>query len=621
MEPIYHTNLTIPIVSLLNGLILIFGFFCFGKVLQKKLNINSLIEEVSIPDFQNILVSILFSIILLYPICLFFEGSKYVLKFYAYIIYGFGILNLILLFVKLKSNKIKFFKKKLDINFIIFISILIGLALLSSAPVTNADSLDYHLFTSKYLVENGKYPTFLTNFHSSYVSGSGEILIALGLLVGSEQFGSILQFTGLLSLIGILKKFRSPYYFYILMISSPVIVFFVSSLKPQLFSICSIVLALSLIFFSKFNKENIKSYELKKIFFICLILFTSITVKFSFILSASLLIFMILLNNFNINRLIKIIPIILLCYCLTVLPSVIWKYKTFSGNFFELFYNPFSTERYGLFYFKQYLTNLSEKNFHWFVIPTSLGNFTHSLGLGTLSIFYLYYLRFNKKTYHLLFLLIIFFIVSYNFGQFTARFFLEPYMWVIIFISKYNKIIKINKIHEFFYRIQSLLFICILLYGVTNLSIGVINSDLRDKVLEKNAMSYKFFKWVNKELKDYKSPILTFERSISFSNNLAISRDHLFFVNMSKIEAKDYANEIKDLNPKFMVFSSDNTTHRKYLGCTTEMYSHAKNISFHAARNPLNKNQNKFDGYIYKIDTSKMPKCINPNKVDTYSRQ
>ena len=194
-------------------------------------------------------------------------------------------------------------------------------------------------------------------------------------------------------------------------------------------------------------------------------------------------------------------------------------------------------------------------------------------------------------------------------------------MWVIMFISKYNKIIKINKIHEFFFRLQSLVFICILLYGVTNLSIGVINSDLREKVLEKNAMSYKFFKWVNQELKEYKSPILSFERSISFSNNLAISRDHIYFVNMSKIDAKDYVSEIKKLNPKFMVFSSNNTTHRKYLGCTTEMYSHAKDISFHAARNPLNKNPNKFDGFIYKIDSSKMPECINPKKVDTYARQ
>ena len=94
--------------------------------------------------------------------------------------------------------------------------------MLSFAPVTNADSLDYHLYTAKYLINNGQFPTYLTNFHSSYLSGSGEIFIALGLLVGSEQFGSILQLSGIISLIGVLKKYKSNYFFYLLIISSPV---------------------------------------------------------------------------------------------------------------------------------------------------------------------------------------------------------------------------------------------------------------------------------------------------------------------------------------------------------------------------------------------------------------
>ena len=51
-------------------------------------------------------------------------------------------------------------------------------------------------------------------------------------------------------------------------------------------------------------------------------------------------------------------------------------------------------------------------------------------------------------------------------------------------------------------------------------------------------MGYKFFKWVNNELKKDNSPIISFERSISFSKNLPISRDHIFFVNMSKIKLK-----------------------------------------------------------------------------------
>ena len=40
----------------------------------------------------------------------------------------------------------------------------------------------------------------------SNLFGGGESLIAIGLIGGSEQFGSILQFSGLISVLGLLKK-------------------------------------------------------------------------------------------------------------------------------------------------------------------------------------------------------------------------------------------------------------------------------------------------------------------------------------------------------------------------------------------------------------------------------
>ncbi len=622
MEPIYHTNLEIPIISLLNGIILIIGFYFFGKNLQKTLKISSIVKEISQNDYQNILIAIIFSSIILYPICLFFESSSYILRFFSYGVYIFGFINIIFLAKEffLKKNINLFFHK--DLNYILFILIFIGLLLLSFAPVTNADSLDYHLFTAKYLIKNGMFPEYLTNFHSSYLSGSGEMFIALGLLIGSEQFGSILQFSGLISLIGVLKKYKSPYFFYLLIISSPVLIFFISSAKPQLFTICSSAFAFCLIFFSNFNKTRTMTInDFKKIFLVSIILISSITVKFSFILSCAILLLILLLKYLSLKKIITVLFIIFLTYCLVVFPSIIWKYTTYSGNFFELFYGPFSTERYGLDSFKHYLIKLSEANVLWFILPTSFGNFTHSLGFGSICIFYLYQLRFIKNTLNLISILILFFLISYVFGQFTARFFLEPYMWIILYLARNHKLIRINVFHEFFYRVQSVIFFGIVLYGISNLTIGVVNSDLRERVLEKNAMGYTFFKWVNNELKNFNSPIISFQRSISLSKNFPISRDHLFYVNLSKPEAKDYIYEIKRINPKFLVFSSGGTSYKKYIGCTTGLYSHKKDAFSIAVRNPLNKNNEKFDIYIYKLDTSLMPKCINPNRVDTYSRQ
>ena len=45
----------------------------------------------------------------------------------------------------------------------------------------------------------------ITHFHT-LLGGAGEIMIAIGLLFGSDQFGNIIQFSGLISIFGIFKN-------------------------------------------------------------------------------------------------------------------------------------------------------------------------------------------------------------------------------------------------------------------------------------------------------------------------------------------------------------------------------------------------------------------------------
>jgi len=621
VQPIYHTFLTIPIFSLLNGIILILGFYYLGGYLQKIFKIEKIVEEVSIKSYQNISISVSFILILIYPICLFIPKSDLILKFVAVSIYLFSLYKLFknLKFLNLPHIDLK--KIFLNFDYLIFIILFLGLALLSFAPVTNADSLDYHLFTAKYLLENGNFPTYLTNFHSSRLSGAGEVMIALGLALGSEQFGSILQFSGLISLLGILKKKKVPYIFYIILFSSPVLIFFVSSIKPQLFSICSNAFVFSLIFFENFNKKNkSENYFTKKIILILGLLFLSTQIKFSFYLSAFLLTIFFILENLDFKRIIQIIKIALILYIIIILPSIIWKHLMFNGNFLELFFSPFSTELYGLNNFKTYLTALSEKGNYWFFVPTSLSNFTHSLGLGSLMFLYLIKLNIGYQKYLIISLITLFISISYFFGQFTSRFFYEPYLWIIVYLIKYNNFLKLNVIFKTLLRSQALIFTLITFYGVITLSPGFINSQLRDKILEKKASGYSFFKWVNYNLENYNEPIIAFDRSISFSKNFPISGDHLYYVNLNKKEAKKYVEEIKRINPKFVVFSDRNTTHKKYIGCMTKLFKHGKDKDLVAVRNPIGRTKSKFDAYIYEIDTNLMPKCINPEKVDPYAR-
>jgi hypothetical protein len=624
MQPIYHSFLTVPILSLINGLIFLSGLYFFGYYLQKIFKIEDVISKVSNTNYQNILISTNFLLIILYPICLYIPNSNVILKIVSIIIFIFGIINIICNFNFLKKIK-KLINKSnklfLNIDFLLYFLLIFGLILLSFAPVTNADSLDYHLFTAKHLLQHGSYPNYLTNFHATRLSGSGEIMIALGLFVGSEQFGSVLQVSGLISLLGVLRKIKAPYIFYVILLSSPVIIFFSSSVKPQLFSICSVAFVFSLIFFDKFKKKIfLDNFEKKKIILSVIVLFASTQVKFSFILSAFLLTLFLFIYNFKKEKLKKILKIILISYFFIIFPSIIWRFLNFGGNFFELLYSPFSTSSYGLDFFKMYLVNLNANHFAWFLVPLDIEKLTQSLGIGSIMIFYLFKLENKKQNYHLAILIFIFFIISYFFGQFSARFFLEPYVWLIIYLSKFYQSFKINYFYKMLLRVQAGIIIIMIFFGVFTLTKGVISSELRDKVLEKYASGYTFFKWVNHNLKNNTEPLMSFNRSISFSKNFAISRDHLFYVNPAKDEAKNYLDEIKKIRPKYLVVSSQNITYTKYKNCILRLYKTEKNIDHMAVRNPLISSNKKYDIFIYEISVDLMPKCINPDKVDSYSR-
>ena len=158
---------------------------------------------------------------------------------------------------------------------------LIVFFLISIAPVTHSDSLDYHLEASKFIAKYGYFPDKLNNYHFLLI-GAGEALMSLSFIFKSHQFGNIIQFSGLVSLIGILKRNKeNSLYYSLILLSTPVIIFLASSPKPQLFSIASNVFLVALIY--KNREVLFKREELNYLLVLVLtILINSINTKFSF---------------------------------------------------------------------------------------------------------------------------------------------------------------------------------------------------------------------------------------------------------------------------------------------------------------------------------------------------
>ena len=132
-------------------------------------------------------------------------------------------------------------------------------------------------------------------------------------------------------------------------------------------------------------------------------------------------------------------------------------------------------------------------------------------------------------------------------------------------------------------------------------------------MLEKNANGYSFFKWANLEVNNlnYNGAIIVFERSVSLLNkNLFISKDFIYFTDIDKNEYKNYNEEIKSINPKYIISTSNDIQYiEKYFkNCDLSIIKRKEKIGRHTSRKPFTYGS-YYDGLIYKINTNKMPQC------------
>ena len=92
-------------------------------------------------------------------------------------------------------------------------------------------------------------------FHSR-LAGSGEVLNALGLIIGAEQFGPLMQFFGLISIASIVYFIKENVFeedknwkltLVLALLCTPVFVFLSGSAKPQLLPLAMTSLAMALL--------------------------------------------------------------------------------------------------------------------------------------------------------------------------------------------------------------------------------------------------------------------------------------------------------------------------------------------------------------------------------------
>ena len=314
------------------------------------------------------------------------------------------------------------------------------------------------------------------------------------------------------------------------------------------------------------NKNNI-------IFFIFIII-TSITAKFSFILSGFIISSLILFEAYKRKYLLN--TFIIICILLTIFyfPNLFWKWTQYGGNFLELIYSPFTTNLVGIDNFKSMLMNHgNEKPFYWLFFPLHYKEITQTLGVGFLLYFFLIY-NYKKNTLGLV-VVTFFILIGFLFGQKQPRFFFEVYFWIIFLVCLNRETISNNYFFKGLVILQSFIVFLVSFYGVVTLSQGLISNKLEQKVLKDHANGYSLYRWANSVLNENRDPVMYFHRSISLAKNKAVSSNFLYYIDPKDPESKIYFEKLRSISPKYAVLYLKSDLN-KYSNCFIELVEKKK---------------------------------------------
>jgi hypothetical protein len=608
-----YLQLLSPLISVFFGL----GFYFIGSFLINILNFGSVINKISDPHYQYASISICFFLLIFYPITLYgLLNTQYIVIIsIIFLLTGFIFFLFSLKKIIIFTKKILKFKSFSSFSIFLVYSLLFGFFLLTLSPITGADALGYHLPVSQKLLNTGSYPVEIYDLDASK-AGSGEVLFAFALSVNAFQFTNISQFIGLYSIYGILKRFchlslneNQKKHILLIFLSCPFLVFLLSASKPQLIFVSFTTIAISILL--SISKKN----SFKEILLLTIILCCSYFSKIHFVISSSLIglasFFIFFKRYFALNKSIYLLIVIVS----TTLPIFYWRHLNLKIIFPDfLIYNfPKHLDSYIEYY--SHIKNYIIHKFPFiFFIPLSPSDLSITFGLSffvLITPFFLIKKRFFDNL--LLFLILAFIIISLIFSMKDPRFFLEPFLWSLILLIKNFKYFKYQKIIKVFNKyilIQSCIVLFIISYALIALLIpSLVSKKSFYETLIKNADGFSLFEWSN-SIVPSNSVLISTHRSIFFSEPETIKIEALQYC---KQDCELYFQEIKRKRPEFILFYGVNKNliygQFNLSKCVSDLYSFKNTVGTASARNPFARNNNYYNGYIYKIIESDFSKC------------
>lgn len=465
-------------------------------------------------------------------------------KFISEIFFLILFSQILFIFLNIKHNKFNL-NFDLKIDGILVLIVFFSLFLISILPLSDADSISLYQYLPTVIYNQGLNDiNFYQNLEFTLLSNT-EILLLISPILKSDNFGSILNLVTLVFFV--LINFKNHKNFIFIIFSSPLIIYFISAQKLQLFFGLLYLLSFILI-----NKKLItKKWEL--FIFILLLTFYS-SGKISYILlTIPLFLYFFYINFHNWKN---IFIYLLISFLIVYLPLFILKQYYF-GNILAPFLDNLigkNTESFNAFAFslRSIAGWISDPyNILLYLRPFFSFDLNHlASSLGLVFLLMLIDIKLLKKTIYLPIILIFLVLAT---GQILPRYYFEAFLLLAYFYHPQKFLIKL-----FIYsQILGIFVISIVFIYFAYIKYDVV----QNKSKYMNKFSYSFFnsKQIKKDGLNGKVLDFSLDRhSIFFDKDVYSSRYLTILNNYNNLDKQNFKNFLNENSFNYVITNSLN---------------------------------------------------------------
>ena len=509
--------------------------------------------------------------------------------------------------------------------------LLLGMGLLALGPVTNADALDYHMGVAIAVLNSGGMPV-APEWFIGRLAGNGEVLNALALSVGAEQFGSLLQYVSLLGIVGIILFANRRLHEHgdmqhgaasdliaLAAFSAPILLFLISAPKPQIWPIAMTTFAFALVVHPSRRDLSLR-IALKGFALVCALVMTASQAKFNYLLGGGVVGLFGLWGMAKQRHFLPSVAVGLVIAALIVAPPISWKAEVFQASWVDALTNPLPGHLAGTDAFLALAKGASDiaspLPFPWrILIPTSFGSFSTILGIGFL-VFIGLRLDSDRWLWVASGAALFMVFASAVLAPPSARMYLEPYYWLLMILvfQPTRRALMSSRFVRWIVFGQALTVTAVCWLGALTLLPGALSAEWRSGVMQRAANGYEVMAWADTVL-PHNAVVLNGHRSMALMPREAVAYDWSYFVDVSATESNRYLNRLREQSVSHMLVIGGQMDKNSPLSNCLGQVLAGPGVGHVATRNPFNQG-GKYEAWIVEFESARLPECAQNTSLE-----